>query len=223
MRAKKALKQLSKAEALISTVADRYTPGDPQLQELLVSVSATIGQAKSVLDNRSGQSGRTSTQGTKKGSQPQGAETPPAPEFTGNKTDFVRAVVEARGSSGAMPREIDEAFTIHRIDKSKNLIYSSLSALVKQKKLQKKGDRYFSASRHSNVKSVPPKKRISPAGLKKIIEANKRRWAATKAAQDGQAAATGLKKSSVGKRSAVARRDTGRKRSAKRAVAKSRV
>jgi hypothetical protein len=208
MRAKKALKQLSKAEALISTVANRYTPSDPQLQELLGSASATLGQAKSVLDNRSGKSGRSSTQATKKRSQAQG---PATPEFTGNKTDFVRAVVEARGPSGAMPRDIDEAFTTRRIDRSKNLIYNSLSALVKQKKLKKKGDRYLSASIDSNVKSVLPKKRISPEGLKRIIEANKRRWAEKKAAQDGQAA-TGLKKSSVGKRSA-----------AKRAVAKPRV
>jgi hypothetical protein len=221
MRAKKALKQLSKAEALISTVANRYTPSDPQLQELLGSASATLGRAKSVLDNRPGQSGRTSTQATKKRSPPQGPETPATPEFTGNKIDFVRAVVEARGPSGAMPRDIDEAFTTRRIDRSKNLIYNSLSALVKQKKLKKKGDRYLSASIDSNVKSVLPKKRISPEGLKRIIEANKRRWAGKKAAQDGRAA-TGLKKSSVGKRSAVAR-STGRKVSAKRAVAKPRV
>jgi hypothetical protein len=221
MRTKKALKQLSKAEALISTVANRYTPSKPQLQELLGSASATLGQAKNVLDNRSGQSGRTSTQATKKRSQPQGPETPATPEFTGNKTDFVRAVVEARGPLGAMPRDIDEAFTNRRIDRSKNLIYNSLSALVKQKKLKKKGDRYLSASIDSDAESVLPKKRISPEGIKRIIEANKRRWAGKKAAKDGRAA-TGLKKSSVGKKSTVAR-STGRRVSAKRAIAKPRV
>jgi hypothetical protein len=222
MRAKKALKQLSKAAALISTVANRYTPREPHLQELLDSASAVIGQAKSVLDSRSGESPRTSTKATNKRSLPQGSETAAAPEFTGNKTDFVRAVVEAGGPSGVTPRDIDEAFATRKIDRSKNLIYNALSALVKQKKLKKKGDRYLSASIDSNVKSVLPKKRISAEGLKRIIEANKKRWAGKKAAQDTQVAAR-PKKSSVGKGSAVAGRTTGRKVSAKRAAAKTRV
>jgi hypothetical protein len=210
MRAKKALKQLSKAEALISTVANRYTPSDSHLRELLESTTATIGQAKSVLDSRFGRPGRTSTQPTKKQTQSQGPETAATAEFTGNKTDFVRAVVEARGTSGATPRNIDEAFTTRRIDRSKNLIYNSLSALVKQKKLKKQGDRYFSASMNTNIKSVLPKKRISPEGLKRIIAANKRRWAQKKAAQGAQAT-TGRQKSNVGKRSAVARKATAKK------------
>jgi hypothetical protein len=222
MRAKKALKQLSKAAALISTVANRYTPREPHLQELLDSASAVIGQAKSVLDSRSGESPRTSTKATNKRSLPQGSETAAAPGFTGNKTDFVRAVVEAGGPSGVTPREIDEALATRKIDRSKNLIYNALSALVKQKKLKKKGDRYLSASIDSNVKSVLPKKRISAEGLKRIIEANKKRRAGKKAAQDTQVA-TRPKKSSVGKGSAVARRTTGRKVSAKRAAAKTRV
>jgi hypothetical protein len=222
MRAKKALKQLSKAAALIRTVANRYTRREPHLQELLDSASSAIGQAKSVFDSRSGQSPRTSTKATKKRSLPPGSETAATPEFTGNKTDFVRAVVGAGGPSGVTPGDIDEAFATRKIDRSKNLIYNALSALVKQKKLKKKGDRYLSASIDSNVKSILPKKRISAEGLKKIIEANKKRWAEKKAAQDTQVA-TRPKKSSVRKGSAIAGRTTGRKVSAKRAAAKTRV
>ena len=187
MRAKKALKQLSKAEALISTVVNRYTPSSPHLQELLDSASVIIGQAKSVLDKRSALSAQTSAQVSKKPSQPQGSKTAVPPKFAGNKSAFVRAVVEARGPSGATPRDIDQAFTVRRIARSKNLIYNALNDLVKQKKLKKNGDRYFAASIDSNLKSVLPKKRISPEGLKRIIAANKRRWAQKKAAQDAQA------------------------------------
>ncbi|MGA8596605.1 MAG: hypothetical protein WB676_17995 [Bryobacteraceae bacterium] len=206
MRAKKALKQLTKAEALINTVADRYTPSDPRFKELLNSAEATVGQAKKVLDGRSGQASRTSAQTTKKGSQPQEPETAVTPEFTGNKTDFVRAVVEAHGTSGAAPREIDQAFTTRGIGRSKNLIYSALGALVRQKKLKKKGDRYLSVSVDSSVKSVPQKKRISPEGLKRIIEANKRRWAKKRAAEG-----------------AVRPRAIGKNVSAKRAAARNRA
>jgi hypothetical protein len=185
MRAKKALKQLSKAEALISTVANRYTPS-PHLQKLLDSASVIIGQAKSVLDKRSRSSARTSAQATKEPGQPQGSKTALTPKFAGNKSAFVRAVVEARGPSGATPRDIDQTFTARRIARSKNLIYNALNDLVKQKKLKKNGDRYFAASVDSNLKSVLPEKRISPEGLKRIVAANKRRWAEKKAAQDAR-------------------------------------
>ena len=214
MRAKKALKQLSKAEALISTVVKRYKSSDPHFEGLLNSAGATVGQAKRVLDSRSEQSSRASAQTATKRSKPQEPETAATPEFTGNKTDFVRAVVEAHGSSGAAPREIDEAFTTRAIGRSRNLIYSALGALVKQKKLKKKGDRYFSASIESNAKSVPPKKRISPEGLKRIIEANKRRWAKKRAAQ----VTTERQKSSVRTRGAVARTSIRRNVSGKRAA-----
>jgi hypothetical protein len=170
MRAKKALKQLGKTASLISTVKSRYTPHDPHLERLLDSVSALIEQAKSVLGGRSGQSPRTATN---EESQPQGPKTAATPEFTGNKTDFVRAVVAAGGTLGAAPREINEAFRARQIDRSRNLVYTALGALVKQKKLTKKGDRYFSASMDSTVKSGPTKKRISPQGLKRISEASK--------------------------------------------------
>jgi hypothetical protein len=160
MRTKKALKQLNKAEALIRDVADRYTPREPQLQELLGSASSTIGQAKGVLDSRTAQSARPSAQATDKRSQPKKPETAATPEFSGNKTDFVRAVVKAGGRSGTTASEINEAFTVRRIERSKNLIYNSMSALVKQKKLKKQGDRYFSTSQDSNVNSGSPKSRI---------------------------------------------------------------
>jgi hypothetical protein len=178
MRVKKAFRQLSKAEALITAVADRYTPNDAHFRELLDSAKASIVQARSTLNSRSDQMPPASEQTKKKGNQ---AEM--IPEFNGNKTDFVRAVVEARGSSGATPTEVNEAFAIRGISKNNNLVYNSLSALTKKRKLKKNGQRYFVVSSGSNAKSVPPNKRISPEGLKRIIEANKRRWAKHKVVQ----------------------------------------
>lgn len=67
------------------------------------------------------------------------------PEFTGNKTEFVRAVVRFRGAAGATPKDIDEVFAQHRIEKSKNVIYNALYSLVQQNKLKKKGGQYFYA------------------------------------------------------------------------------
>lgn len=65
------------------------------------------------------------------------------PEFTGNKTDFVRALVEFRGAAGATPKDIDQVFTQRRIEKSKNAIYNALDSLVRQNKLKKKDGQYF--------------------------------------------------------------------------------
>ena len=67
-----------------------------------------------------------------------------APEFTGNKTEFVRAVVQSRGSAGAAPKDIDQVFVERGIEKSKNAIYNALDSLVRQKKLRKKEGHYFS-------------------------------------------------------------------------------
>ena len=197
MRVKKAFRQLSKAEALIGAVVDRYTPQDARFRELLDSAKASIGQARSALNSRSHQMPPTSEQAKKKGNQA-GA----IPEFNGNKTDFVRAVVEARGSSGATHTDINEAFAIRGISKSNNLVYNSLSALTKKEKLKKQGQRYFLVSSGSNLMSVPAKKRISPEGLKRIIQANKRRWAKDKAIQ----ATAGKRKSPTGKRTIIARK-----------------
>ena len=200
MRAKKAFRQLSKAEALIRAVAHRYTPIDTHLRELLNSVSANIGQAKGALNSQPHETSPASAQTKKKSNRASRSGTGTAPEFNGSKTDFVRAVVEARGSSGATPTDINEAFAARRIDKSKNLVYNSLNALTKQKKLKKKGERYFVVSTDFNSKAVPAKKRISPEGLKRIIEANKRRWAKAKAAQ----ATSGQRKSPARNRRATA-------------------
>ena len=194
MRAKKAFRQLSKAEALITAVADRYTPNDAHFRELLGSAKASIVRARSTLNSRSDQMPPASEQTNKKGNQ---AEM--IPEFNGNKTDFVRAVVEARGSSGATPTDINEAFAIGGISKSNNLVYNSLSALTKKGKLKKQGKRYFVLSSGSKLKPVPPKKRISPEGLKRIIEANKRRWAKHKAVQ----ATAGKRKAATGSRRTI--------------------
>jgi hypothetical protein len=65
------------------------------------------------------------------------------PEFTGNKTDFVRAVVQSRGSVGAAPKDIDHVFAERGIEKSKNAIYNALVSLVRQKKLKEKDGHYF--------------------------------------------------------------------------------
>ena len=177
MRTKKAVKQLSKAETLITTVASRYTQSTPHLRKLLDSASAIIGQAKGSLNGKSTPSARQPAQSTKRHVQPSGSEAAAVtPESTGNKTDFIRALVEACGTSGAVPKDIAEVFTSRHIDRTKNLIYNALSALVKQKKLKKRADRYFSASVGSNAKSIVPKKqRISPEGVKRIVQADKRR------------------------------------------------
>jgi hypothetical protein len=109
------------------------------------------------------------------------------PTFSGSKTDFVAAIVKARGTSGATPKEIDEIFSARRIARSKNLIYNALSFLVKQRKLEKKDGRYFFVSTDSSEKLVGPKKRqISAEGLQRIREANRKRWAKERAARDGR-------------------------------------
>jgi hypothetical protein len=198
MQSKKALRQLSKAEALISAVGSRYKPGTSHLRDILRSASAMLGQAKATL-------GTGSVPVTQRPAQaipvrPAAAPAQPiknrpeataAPEFTGNKTEFIRSLVEARGSLGVVPKDVAEVFTARHIDRSENLIYNALSTLVKQKKLKKKADRYFpassagtSAKAGSKVKAVAAKKkRISPEGLKRIVEANKKRWARERAAR----------------------------------------
>ncbi|HEX4168974.1 MAG TPA: hypothetical protein VHZ55_26215 [Bryobacteraceae bacterium] len=187
MRTKKALKQLSKAEALITTVSSRYIDNTPQLRQLLDSAVAIIGQATGALDNQSSRSGGKPAQSPKKQDQATGSEGTATPAFSGNKTEFIRALVEARGAGGAVPKDIADVFTARHIGRSENLIYNALSTLVKQKKLKKQGGRYFAISMKSNAKSVAPQKhRISPQGLKRIIQGNKRRWARHRAAQTTQ-------------------------------------
>jgi hypothetical protein len=111
-----------------------------------------------------------------------GTET--APVFSGSKTDFVAAIVKARGISGATPKEVSDIFSARGVARSKNLIYNALSLLVKQRKLEKKDGRYFSVSADSSGKPVAPRKwKISAEGLKRIREANQKRWAREKAAR----------------------------------------
>ena len=125
-------------------------------------------------------------------------------EFTGNKTNLVAAIVEKIGSAGATPKEVDSVFTERKIARSKNLIYNTLSYLVAQKKLVRKDGRYFFTGGGKLVSSkkvgrpakaakppkasAPVKRRISAEGIKRIREANQKRWAAKKAADQAAAA-----------------------------------
>jgi hypothetical protein len=105
--------------------------------------------------------------------------------FTGNKTAFVVAIVKAHGAAGATPKEIREVFTSRKIPLSENLIYTTLSALAKDKKLRRRDGRYFEAGSATVPKSggaAPAKKKMSPAAIKKIREGVKKYWAAKRAA-----------------------------------------
>ena len=72
------------------------------------------------------------------------------------------------------------------------------------------------ASTPSNRKSSQPNSRISPEGLRRIVEANKRRAAERRATQDAQATAP-QQKSDAGKKTAPAQKGAGKKIPAKRA------
>lgn len=183
MRVKKALKQLGKAESLVDTVATRFTGIDVHLKELLDAATKAIGQAKSGLKGSPQKSPSPSEPpSVAERSHGQAANVGTLSEFNGNKRDFVRAIVRARGSSGVIPREVNEAFAVRGISKSKNFVYNSLNALTKQGDLKKKGNRYMSASVDSGQKRGLAKNRLSPQGIKRIREANKKRWAKRKAA-----------------------------------------
>ena len=127
------------------------------------------------------------------------AETPAAlsgVSFTGNKTTLVAEIVKSYGDAGASPKDVDAFFTARNVERSKNLIYNTLSYLVAQKKLQRHDGRYFSVGVKARpvaakktaaaTKKAPTKRRLSPEGLKRIKEALKKRWAAKRAA-DGAA------------------------------------
>jgi hypothetical protein len=140
-------------------------------------------------------------------------------EFTGNKTNLVAAIVEKTGSAGATPKEVDSVFTERKIARSKNLIYNTLSYLVAQKKLVRRDGRYFvtSGARSVSPKKVgrpakaakqpkaaaPVKRRISAEGIKRIREANKKRWAAKKAADQAAAKTAAAKKTPGPKKKAA--------------------
>jgi hypothetical protein len=107
-------------------------------------------------------------------------------EFTGNKTAFVVAIVKAHGATGATPKQIREVFTSRKIPQSDNLIYTTLSALAKDKKLRRSDGRYFGEGSATVSKGGSPaaakKKKMSPAAIKKIREGVRKYWAAKKAA-----------------------------------------
>jgi hypothetical protein len=105
--------------------------------------------------------------------------------FTGNKTTLVAEIVKGHGKAGAAPKDVEKVFTDRKIERSKNLVYNTLSYLVAQKKLQRRDGRYFGIQTEAVTPQnggAPTKRRISPAGIKRIREAMKKRWAAKKSA-----------------------------------------
>jgi hypothetical protein len=137
----------------------------------------------------------------------------PAPVgFSGTRTDFVAAILQARGSAGITPAEISAAFAARKIQTSKNLVYNVLSLMFKQKRVRKAAGKYFllapkaaapampQPAKAAPVKSAPVKSapvksgpaktgpakkkgRISEEGMRRIIAATKKRWALVRAAQ----------------------------------------
>ncbi len=132
----------------------------------------------------------------------------PAPaEFNGTRTDFVAAILKARGSAGVTPAEISAAFAARKIQISKNLVYNVLSVMFKQKRVRKSAGKYFllASKAAAPVKSAPAasapaktvptktapakaapakkKGRISEEGMRRIIAATKKRWALVRAAK----------------------------------------
>jgi hypothetical protein len=110
-------------------------------------------------------------------------------EFGGNKTAFVVAIVKAHGATGATPKEIRGVFASRKIPQSDNLIYTTLSALAKDKKLRRRAGRYFGAGSAAVSKTgsgapsvTPAKKKMSQEAIKRIREGVKKYWAAKKAA-----------------------------------------
>jgi hypothetical protein len=117
--------------------ADASPGGQPGIFE-----AATI--LKSTASHRDRQRTVAQRANTSQDGQSRRPDAGKAPEFTGNKTEFVRAVVQSRGSVGAAPKDINQVFVERRIEKSKNAIYNALESLVRQKKLTKKEGQYFS-------------------------------------------------------------------------------
>ena len=89
-----------------------------------------------------------------------------AVEFTGNKTALVIAIVKAHGAAGATPKEIRDVFTSRKIPQSENLIYTTLSALAKDKKLRRRDGRYYgpvSVRVSKSEGTAPAKRKIEPS------------------------------------------------------------
>jgi hypothetical protein len=68
MKAKKALKKLVKAEALLSEVVDQFTPGNHGVREALDAARGSLGRAKGTLE-RSNSSATASKASSKRKAQ----------------------------------------------------------------------------------------------------------------------------------------------------------
>ena len=133
----------------------------------------------------------------------------PEINYGGNKTTLVTEIVQSFGSSGATPKDVDAFFTARNIERSKNLIYNTLSYLVAQKKLHRRDGKYSVVAGNSapakktaalkKLAAAPTKRRLSPEGLKRIREALKKRWAAKRAA-DGASETPAVTKTAVKKK-----------------------
>jgi hypothetical protein len=116
---------------------------------------------------------------TGKGTATKNADLAASP-ITTNKTQMVADIVKSFGKAGASAKEVDKVLTARKIERSNNLVYTALSYLLAQKKLQRRDGQYFSIE---TTAGKPTKHKMSPEGLQRIKEALKKRWAAKKAAE----------------------------------------
>lgn len=96
---------------------------------------------------------------------------------TGNKTAMVSEIVKSYGTTGATPKDVDSILTSRKIKRSNNMVYTALSYLVSRKKLRRLDGRYFATDSKA---PTPAKRKISPEGIQRIKDANKKRWAKAK-------------------------------------------
>ncbi len=112
------------------------------------------------------------------------AAAPISVDFNGSRSDFVEAALKQRGAAGATPHEISAAFAARKIAVGKNLVYNVLSSMFKQKRVRRSGGKYYlmGSSASALPAGAPKKSRISEEGMRRIIAATKKRWAAKRAA-----------------------------------------
>jgi hypothetical protein len=101
-------------------------------------------------------------------------------EFNGSRSDFVVSVLKLHGAAGVTPADISAAFAERQITISKNLVYNVLSLMYKQKKVRKAAGKYYLVA-GKTLAAPPQKSRISEEGMRRIIAATKKRWAAARA------------------------------------------
>jgi hypothetical protein len=139
--------------------------------------------------------------------------TTPIPPFTGNKSAFVAAIVQAHGSSGVTAKGVKDIFAERKVKASQNLVYNALTGLVKQKKIERRDGQYFSRVKAAGKPAATKKKRqISAASRERMAEASRNRWAKERAAQAKQTKTTAKKPKSASKA-------TGKKAIAKKTAA----